>query len=135
MKKPFFKEKDVSIYLDDFLNTKTIEKESVDLIITSPPYDLSIEYEKYDDSVPYNEYLQFTEKWLKKSYDLLKDDGRMCLNIPLDKNKGGKQSVYGDILKIAKNTGWEYNTTIIWNEQNMSTVSYTHLTLPTILLV
>ena len=46
--------------------------------------------------------------------------GRMCLNIPLDKNKGGKQSVYGDILKIAKNTGWEYNTTIIWNEQNIS---------------
>ena len=120
MKKPFFKDKGVSIYLDDFLNTKTIEKESVDLIITSPPYDLSIEYEKYDDSVPYNEYLQFTEKWLKKSYDLLKDDGRMCLNIPLDKNKGGKQSVYGDILKIAKNTGWEYNTTIIWNEQNIS---------------
>ena len=102
MKKPFFKDEGVSIYLDDFLNTKTIEKESVDLIITSPPYDLSIEYEKYDDSVPYNEYLQFTEKWLKKSYDLLKDDGRMCLNIPLDKNKGGKQSVYGDILKIAK---------------------------------
>ncbi len=120
MKKPFFKDKGVSIYLDDFLNTKTIEKESVDLIITSPPYDLGIEYEKYDDSVPYNEYLQFTEKWLKKSYDLLKDDGRMCLNIPLDKNKGGKQSVYGDILKIAKNTGWEYNTTIIWNEQNIS---------------
>jgi len=120
MKKPFFKDKGVSIYLDDFLNTKTIEKESVDLIITSPPYDLGIEYEKYDDSVPYNEYLQFTEKWLKKSYDLLKDDGRMCLNIPLDKNKGGKQSVYGDILKIAKNNGWEYNTTIIWNEQNIS---------------
>ena len=57
---------------------------------------------------------------LNSVVDLLKDDGRMCLNIPLDKNKGGKQSVYGDILKIAKNTGWEYNTTIIWNEQNMS---------------
>ena len=70
MKKPFFKDKGVSIYLDDFLNTKTIEKESVDLIITSPPYDLGIEYEKYDDSVPYNEYLQFTEKWLKNIYTI-----------------------------------------------------------------
>ena len=120
MKRPFFRNKNISIYLDDFLNTKTIEKESIDLIITSPPYDLSIEYEKYDDSIPYNEYLQFTKKWLKKSYDLSKDDGRMCLNIPLDKSKGGKQSVYGDILNIAKNTGWEYNTTIIWNEQNIS---------------
>jgi site-specific DNA-methyltransferase (adenine-specific) len=51
---------------------------------------------------------------------LAKDDGRFCLNIPLDKNKGGQQSVCADITTIAKQIGWKYHSTIIWNEQNIS---------------
>lgn len=51
---------------------------------------------------------------------LVKDDGRFCLNIPLDKNKGGQQSVCADITTIAKQVGWKYHSTIIWNEQNIS---------------
>jgi site-specific DNA-methyltransferase (adenine-specific) len=51
---------------------------------------------------------------------LAKDDGRFCLNIPLDKNKGGQQSVCADITTIAKEVGWKYHSTIIWNEQNIS---------------
>ena len=42
------------------------------------------------------------------------------MNIPLDKNKGGQQSVYADVVRIAKQGGWKYHTTIIWNEQNIS---------------
>jgi site-specific DNA-methyltransferase (adenine-specific) len=42
------------------------------------------------------------------------------LNIPLDKNKGGQQSVGADITRIAKEVGWKYHSTIIWNEQNIS---------------
>jgi site-specific DNA-methyltransferase (adenine-specific) len=51
---------------------------------------------------------------------LAKDDGRFCLNIPLDKNKGGQQSVCADITTIAKQVGWKYHSTVIWNEQNIS---------------
>ena len=41
-------------------------------------------------------------------------------NIPLDKNKGGQRSVGADITKIAKDIGWKYHSTIIWNEGNIS---------------
>jgi len=68
----------------------------------------------------YEDYLKWTEKWLKKAFQLMKSDGRMCLNIPLDKNKGGQQSVYADITTIAKEVGWKYHSTIIWNEGNIS---------------
>ncbi len=44
----------------------------------------------------------------------------MCLNIPLDKNKGGQQSVGADIITIAKQVGFKYHATIIWNEGNIS---------------
>jgi len=108
------------IYNDDTLKIDSIEKESIDLIVTSPPYDVDIKYENYNDNIPYSEYLQFTEKWLARCYDFAKPDGRMCLNVPLDKNKGGQQSVCADITTIAKDVGWQYHSTIVWNEQNIS---------------
>jgi site-specific DNA-methyltransferase (adenine-specific) len=100
--KLYFQARNIWIYNDDFLTTDRINEGSVDLIVTSPPYNVDIKYNSYDDTIPYDIYLEFTQKWLEKAYKLLKDDGRLCLNIPLDKNKGGQQSVYADIVTIAK---------------------------------
>jgi site-specific DNA-methyltransferase (adenine-specific) len=101
-----------------------IPPNSIDLIITSPPYNVDIHYETFKDNMPYEKYLEFTEKWLRKALELVKPDGRMCLNIPLDKSKGRKeegfQSVYADVIQIAKKVGWKYFSTIIWNESNIS---------------
>ncbi len=126
MGKIFFESKGggIQIVHDDFLTTKFIEKNSVDLIVTSPPYNVDIHYNSFKDDIPYEKYLEFTEKWLKKALDLAKPDGRMCLNIPLDKSKGRKgagfQSLYADVVDIAKKVGWRYFSTIIWNEGNIS---------------
>jgi len=81
---------------------------------------LDIEYNSHDDKTSYEEYLKFTEEWLERCYTFAKDDGRFCLNIPLDKNKNGQQSVCADITSIAKKVGWKYHSTIIWNEGNIS---------------
>ncbi len=120
--KVFFvdQKRDIKIIHDDFLTTELIDNDSIDLIVTSPPYNVDIHYNSFKDDIPYEKYLEFTEKWLKKAYLLMKIDGRMCLNIPLDKNKGGQQSVYADIINIAKKIGWKYHSTIIWNEGNIS---------------
>ena len=117
---PYFDFPLIQIFNEDFLKINAIENESVDLTVTSPPYGVDIKYGKYDDAVPYSEYLAFNEKWLEKCYALSRNDGRLCLNIPLDKNKGGQQSVYADLVKVCKDVGWKYHTTIIWNEQNIS---------------
>lgn len=116
----FFEDDSINIYNDDVLATKVVPRESIDLIVTSPPYSVDIKYGQYDDGIPYPIYLRFTQQWLKKCLAFTKDDGRICLNLPLDKNKGGQQSVYADVLSIAKRVGWKYHTTIIWNEQNIS---------------
>lgn len=116
---PYFKHGSICIFNQDILKSD-IETGSIDLIVTSPPYDVDVQYENYDDSIPYGEYLEFARKWLSMCYALAKPDGRLCLNIPLDKNKGGQQSVYADITAAAKEVGWKYHTTIIWNEQNIS---------------
>lgn len=109
----------IQIINADFLHVD-IPDNSIDLIVTSPPYNVGIQYNSHDDTISYEEYLRWTEEWLRKALKLMKPDGRMCLNIPLDKNKGGQQSVYADITTIAKGVGWKYHSTIIWNEGNIS---------------
>lgn len=118
--KPYFENLDIKIYNQDILNFSALSENSVDLIVTSPPYNLDISYNSNDDNMCHNDYLQFTRQWLQKCYDLAKDDGRICLNVPLDKNKGGQQSICADITNIAKQIGWKYQSTIIWNEGNIS---------------
>ena len=78
----YFSREDIHIYNDDFLKMSSIPQSSVDLIITSPPYNIDIDYNSHKDDISYKEYLQFSERWIQKCYDLAKDDGRFCLNIP-----------------------------------------------------
>lgn len=116
----FFATDNVTVYHDDFVKAAYIKPETVDLVVTSPPYNVDIQYGTHDDAKSYDHYLDFSKRWLAKAFKLAKPDGRMCLNIPLDKNKGGQQSVFADLTTIAKRVGWKYQSTIIWNEQNIS---------------
>ncbi len=116
----FFTNGEVDIINEDLFTTRLIAPESIDLIITSPPYNVDIQYNSHDDQITYKNYLKFSQRWMKRCYGWLKDDGRFCLNIPLDKNKGGQQSVGADLTTIAKKCGFAYHSTIIWNEGNIS---------------
>ncbi len=109
-----------TIVNNDVLKTKSIQENSIDLIVTSPPYNVDIAYNSHFDDGDYNGYLQWTSEWLYSCYKWMKSDGRFCLNIPLDKNKGGQQSVGADITTIAKNIGYKYHSTVVWNEGNIS---------------
>ncbi len=115
-----FQNEKFTLIQGDVLTTDLVEDGSVDLVVTSPPYNVDIQYNSHKDDVTYAEYLEFSEKWMARCFDWLKDDGRFCLNIPLDKNKGGQQSVGADLTVLAKQVGFHYHSTIIWNEGNIS---------------
>ncbi len=116
----FFKSKGLYLYRSDILQFDSIPDGSLDLTVTSPPYNVDISYKGYKDNLPYAAYLEFSAGWLSRCLALTRPTGRLCLNVPLDKNKGGQQSVYADLTSIAKRIGWKYHSTIIWNEQNIS---------------
>ena len=118
--KIYFQNEEFTLIQGDVLTTELVDDGSVDLIVTSPPYNVDIQYNSHKDDVSYAEYLEFSQKWMTRCFDWLKDDGRFCLNIPLDKNKGGQQSVGADLTTIAKRIGFQYHSTIIWNEGNIS---------------
>jgi site-specific DNA-methyltransferase (adenine-specific) len=73
MTKTLYSRDNQSIIYDDFLATMEIQNESVDLIITSPPYNLDISYNSHNDKMEYEEYLKFSKNRIKKCYDLAKD--------------------------------------------------------------
>ena len=100
----------------------TLKKSSIDLTVTSPPYNVGKLYsgDERDDLLNYKEYLRFCRHWLKNCYYWTKPTGRLCLNIGIDKNKDGKRPVYSDVTQVALDTGWKYHSTIIWNEGNIS---------------
>ncbi len=118
--KTVFEHERARIICDDIITTDLLPENSIDLIVTSPPYNVDINYNSHDDGGSYTNYLHFSRNWMKKCLSLLKCDGRLCLNIPLDKFKGGHQSVGADLTVIAKQVGYKYNSTIIWNEGNIS---------------
>ena len=100
----------------------TLRNNSVDLTITSPPYNLGMAYsgDGADDEMEYKDYLKFTKDWLANCYAWTRPTGRLCLNVGLDKNKGGKRPICADLTSIALKVGWNYHATIIWNEGNIS---------------
>jgi site-specific DNA-methyltransferase (adenine-specific) len=101
-------------------NMEELPDSSIHLMVTSPPYNVGIKYNSTDDTITYEDYLLFSEKWLSNCLKWTKPTGRLCLNIPLDKNKGGQCSVGADLTVLAQKVGWKYHSTIVWNEGNIS---------------
>lgn len=116
----FFRHKNVLIYNNDILDKNLFQIPFIDLIVTSPPYNVGIEYNSNDDKLSYECYLEFTKNWITNCFNWCNPEARFLLNIPLDKNKGGNKSVGADITKIAQEVGFKYHSTIIWNEGNIS---------------
>ncbi|HOE38944.1 MAG: site-specific DNA-methyltransferase [Bacteroidota bacterium] len=116
----YFRHKNTLLYNNDILDKNLFKEEFIDLIVTSPPYNVGIEYNSNDDELSYEQYLNFSEQWLSNCFKWSKAQARFCLNIPLDKNKGGNRAVGADLTKIAQKVGWKYKSTIVWNEGNIS---------------
>ena len=84
---------------------------SVDLIVTSPPYGVGIAYDVHQDDMVWEEYVKFTYFWMEQAYRVLKDDGRIALNIPYEINrqdKGGRIFMLSEVWQIMKQIGYKF---------------------------
>ena len=83
----------------------------VDLIVTSPPYGVNINYDVHDDDMEISQYLEFTRNWMTEAYKVLKDDGRIALNIPYEINrqeKGGRIFLVSEVYQVMKEIGFKF---------------------------
>lgn len=58
-----------------------LQEKSVSVVVTSPPYNLGIQYNGYDDTLSREDYLTWTDKWAAAAHRVLADDGSFFLNV------------------------------------------------------
>ena len=88
-----------------------IPEKSIDLIVTSPPYGVGIDYDTFQDDLEFDQYKTFSNSWLREAYRVLKDDGRIALNIPYEINrqsKGGRIFMAAELWNIMKSIGFGF---------------------------
>lgn len=54
---------------------------SVDVIVTSPPYNLGVRYGAFDDTMPRERYLDWLGEWAAAAREVLDDAGSLFLNV------------------------------------------------------
>jgi site-specific DNA-methyltransferase (adenine-specific) len=69
-------------YLADCVDVlRGVAAGAISVIVTSPPYNLGVRYRSYDDTVPRERYLAWTETWVKAASRALGDAGSLFLNV------------------------------------------------------
>jgi site-specific DNA-methyltransferase (adenine-specific) len=72
----------LQFYLGDCLDCLPwLEPGSIEAVVTSPPYNLGIKYRSYEDSLPREEYLAWTGRWVLAVARVLAPAGSLFLNV------------------------------------------------------
>ncbi|MBN1156817.1 site-specific DNA-methyltransferase [Candidatus Woesearchaeota archaeon] len=98
---------------------KTISPDSIHLIVTSPPYNVGIGYGNWNDSISFNDYLEFSREWLSECHRILTDDGRICVNIPTSTYKSNSVDLFR-FHEVMREVGFKDRELIIWAKRRIS---------------
>ena len=93
-------------------NMKEIPDNSLHLMVTSPPYNVTKEY---DENLSLKEYLQLLQKVFSETYRVLVNGGRACVNVA---NLGRRPYIpLSDFIsQIMIEVGFHMRGEIIWNK-------------------
>lgn len=98
----------------------------VDLVVTSPPYNVDLGknkfnkhgYDEYVDRMPHDEYISKLSNVFGSIMRILKDSGRVCINIGNAKN--GQVTTVSDLIYNMKDMGYGVLAQIVWDKSNVS---------------
>src|SRR4051812_40707466 len=106
---------------------KQLDDRSVDVVVTSPPYNLGVNYNTYRDAKTDEEYLDWCEEWSNSIARILAVDGSFFLNLG-----GASENPFFPFL-VAMRIGkfFELQNTIHWIksisiERESGVMSYGH---------
>lgn len=107
---------------------KTFPEGSIDLLVTSPPYNVNISYDVHKDDLPMDEYYEWTKDWLRQAFRVLKDDGRIAVNIPNELNvqdRGGRILFVSEFWMLMKEVGFKFSGLVDLTEDSPHRVRQT----------
>jgi site-specific DNA-methyltransferase (adenine-specific) len=100
------------IYAHSSEDMKELLDNSVHLMITSPPYNVTKEY---DQNLTLQDYLHLLDNVMRETYRVLVDGGRACVNVA---NLGRKPYIplTDYVGRIMADIGYNYRGQIIWDK-------------------
>jgi len=114
------------VYLGDCIEIMSqMPDKTVDLIFADPPFNIGIKYDNYSDSQSYEDYYNWSEKWIEQTCRILKDNGSIYIAI-------GDEFV-AEINIILKRKGLHFRNWIIWyytfgqNQRKKFNRAHTHI--------
>lgn len=95
---------------------KEIPDNSVDIVLTSPPYNFDMDYHNHNDKEHWKEYLSQMHEVFKECYRILKSGGRLLINIQSDFHGRFPTNHYLTIDCI--DIGFIWKCEIIWKKNH-----------------
>jgi len=89
-----------------------IPDESIDIVFTSPPYNVGLNYGFWDDNIEWPQYWEFAKDWLSDAHRVTKSGGRLYL-------------ILGDELiwrykSMSEEIGWKFHQLLAWCKPNIA---------------
>ena len=117
---------DKIICADVIEGLRQIPDRTVHLIVTSPPFNVGIDYENHSDSLPHIEYLEWMKAVWNECYRVLVKGGRICINVDATVNIEGEAEnrkermhpLHVDFTNQLRDLGYLYFAEICWTKQN-----------------
>lgn len=99
------------IYCGDCLDLmRRIPDNSVNIILTSPPYNVGLKYDGFEDKLTDKEHKAFTAEWLKEAYRVTADTGRMYVIV--------SDRMLWWLKGKAEKAGWTFVQLLTWCKPN-----------------
>ncbi len=95
-----------------------IPRESVHLLITSPPYNLDKDYDQHSDDLEDRDYLAWMKQVWAAAIETLVPGGRLCINIGENKRQYISSPTYSAFIQQLVELEMLYRGTIIWNKHS-----------------
>lgn len=97
--------------MDCIKGMSELEAESVDIIVTSPPYNIGVNYNSHQDNMNFEDYLNWMDEFGKASKRVLKEKGSLFFNIG---DKSSDELKAFEVAKKINNENLRIQNTIHW---------------------
>lgn len=97
--------------MDCIKGMNELEAESIDIIVTSPPYNIGVNYNSHKDNMKLEDYLNWMDEFGKASKRVLKEKGSLFFNIG---DKSSDELKAFEVAKKINNENLRLQNTIHW---------------------
>lgn len=112
----------ITVICSDSRDMKEVESEVVDVVVTSPPYNVNCPYSLHNDNLTEEEYDQLLYDVFMECDRVMVKGGRIAVNIPWGIGRNPYLPVYPRVIQVLNNF-FNLTGTIVWKKSGSSNLT------------